>query len=255
VKIKSIQMKILEGKVTLITGANRGIGRSIALKFAAHGAHVAFSDIAYNEDSKRLEEELAAFGVKARGYASDASSFGDSEKLVNDVHAEFGQIDILVNNAGITRDNLLLRMTESDWDLVLKVNLKSVFNLTKAVQRIMIKQRSGSIINMSSVVGIEGNLGQSNYSASKAGIIGFTKSVAQELGSRNIRCNAIAPGFIDTEMTARLSEEIRKDWINDIPLKRPGTPDDVANTAIYLASDLSDYVTGQVISVCGGMHT
>ncbi|MCX6243190.1 MAG: 3-oxoacyl-[acyl-carrier-protein] reductase [Bacteroidetes bacterium] len=248
-------MKLLEGKVALITGANRGIGKSIALKFAAHGAQVAFSDIAYNDDSIKLEEEVAAFGVKAKGYASDASSFEDSEKLVNDVIAEFGKIDILVNNAGITRDNLLLRLTEADWDLVMRVNLKSVFNLTKAVQRSMIKQRSGSIINMSSVVGIEGNLGQSNYSASKAGIIGFSKSIAQELGSRNIRCNAIAPGFIDTEMTARLPEEVRNEWIDDIPLKRPGTPDDVANTALYLASDLSDYVTGQVISVCGGMHT
>jgi 3-oxoacyl-[acyl-carrier protein] reductase len=248
-------MKLLDGKVALITGANQGIGKSIALKFAAHGAQIAFSDLAYNDDSKKLEEELAAFGVKAKGYTSDASSFDDSEKLVTNVLSEFGRIDILVNNAGITRDNLLLRLTEADWDLVIKVNLKSVFNLTKAVQRVMIKQRSGSIINMSSVVGIEGNLGQSNYSASKAGIIGFSKSIAQELGSRSIRCNAIAPGFIDTEMTARLPEEIRKDWINDIPLKRAGTTDDVANTALYLASDLSDYVTGQVISVCGGMHT
>jgi 3-oxoacyl-[acyl-carrier protein] reductase len=248
-------MKLLEGKVALITGANRGIGKSIALKYAAHGANVAFSDIAYNEDSKNLEDELKALGVNGKGYASDASSFSDADKLVNDVMADFGKIDILVNNAGITRDNLLLRMQEADWDLVIKVNLKSVFNLTKAVQRIMIKQRSGSIINMSSVVGIEGNLGQSNYSASKAGIIGFSKSVAQELGSRNIRCNAIAPGFIETEMTARLPEEIRKEWIEDIPLKRAGTPDDVANTALYLASDLSDYVTGQVISVCGGLHT
>jgi 3-oxoacyl-[acyl-carrier protein] reductase len=248
-------MKLLDGKVALITGANRGIGRSIAVKYAAHGAHVAFSDLAYNDDSKKLEEELAAFGVRAKGFASDASSFEDSEKLVNDVVAEFGKIDILVNNAGITRDNLLLRMAEADWDLVMKVNLKSVFNLTKAIQRVMIKQRSGSIINMSSVVGIEGNLGQSNYAASKAGIIGFSKSVAQELGSRNIRCNAIAPGFIETEMTARLPENIRTEWIEDIPLKRPGTPDDVANTALFLASDLSDYVTGQVISVCGGMHT
>jgi len=248
-------MKLLDGKVALITGANRGIGKNIALKFAAHGAQIAFSDLAYNDDSKKLEEEVAAFGVKAKGYASDASSFDDSEKLVTDVLSEFGRIDILVNNAGITRDNLLLRLTEADWDMVIKVNLKSVFNLTKAVQRVMIKQRSGSIINMSSVVGIEGNLGQSNYSASKAGIIGFSKSIAQELGSRNIRCNAIAPGFIDTEMTARLPEEIRKDWINDIPLKRAGTTDDVANTALYLASDLSEYVTGQVISVCGGMHT
>jgi len=248
-------MKLLDGKVALITGANRGIGKSIALKYAAHGAHVAFSDLAYNDDSKQLENELKALGINAKGYASDASSFSDAENLVNDVINDFGKIDILVNNAGITRDNLLLRMVEEDWDLVIKVNLKSVFNLTKAVQRIMIKQRSGSIINMSSVVGIEGNGGQSNYSASKAGIIGFSKSIAQELGSRSIRCNAIAPGFIETEMTARLPDEIRKDWVNDIPLKRPGTPDDVANAALFLASDLSDYITGQVISVCGGMHT
>ena len=248
-------MKLLDGKVALITGANRGIGKSIALKYAAHCAHVAFSDLAYNDDSKQLENELKALGINAKGYASDASSFSDAENLVNDVINDFGKIDILVNNAGITRDNLLLRMVEEDWDLVIKVNLKSVFNLTKAVQRIMIKQRSGSIINMSSVVGIEGNGGQSNYSASKAGIIGFSKSIAKELGSRSIRCNAIAPGFIETEMTARLPDEIRKDWVNDIPLKRPGTPDDVANAALFLASDLSDYITGQVISVCGGMHT
>jgi 3-oxoacyl-[acyl-carrier protein] reductase len=248
-------MKLIEGKVALITGANRGIGKSIALKYAAHGAHVAFSDIAYNDDSVNLENELKAFGINAKGYSSDASSFQDAEKLVNDVLNDFGRIDILVNNAGITRDNLLMRMMENDWDLVIKVNLKSVFNLTKAVQRVMIKQRSGSIINMSSVVGIEGNSGQSNYSASKAGIIGFSKSIAMELGSRNIRCNAIAPGFIETEMTARLPEEVRKEWVNDIPLKRPGTTDDVANTALFLASDFSTYITGQVISVCGGLHT
>jgi 3-oxoacyl-[acyl-carrier protein] reductase len=248
-------MKLIEGKVALITGANRGIGKSIALKYAAHGAHVAFSDIAYNDDSVKLENELRAFGINSKGYSSDASSFQDAEKLVNDVLNDFGRIDILVNNAGITRDNLLMRMVEDDWDLVIKVNLKSVFNLTKAVQRVMIKQRSGSIINMSSVVGIEGNSGQSNYSASKAGIIGFSKSIAMELGSRNIRCNAIAPGFIETEMTARLPEKVRKEWVNDIPLKRPGTTDDVANTALFLASDFSDYITGQVISVCGGLHT
>jgi 3-oxoacyl-[acyl-carrier protein] reductase len=248
-------MKFLEGQIALITGANKGIGKGIALKFAAHGASVAFSDIAYNEDSKMLEDELRAFGVEAKGYASDASSFAGSEKLIQDVIADFKKIDILVNNAGIARDNLLLRMSEADWDLVVNVNLKSVFNLTKAVQREMIKQRFGSIINMSSVVGIEGNFGQANYAASKAGIIGFTKSVAQELGSRNIRCNAIAPGFIDTEMTSKLPEDVRQNWITDIPLKRAGTPDDVANVALFLASDLSSYVNGQVISVCGGMHT
>jgi len=248
-------MKLLDGKVALITGANQGIGKSIALKFARHGAHIAFSDIAYNEQSQKLEDELIPLGVKAKGYASDASSFQDAEKLVTNVVVDFGKIDVLVNNAGITRDNLLMRMTEVDWDLVIKVNLKSIFNLTKAVQRSMIKQRSGSIINMSSVVGIEGNGGQSNYSASKAGIIGFSKSIAMELGSRNIRCNAIAPGFIETEMTARLPEEVRNEWVEDIPLKRPGTPDDVANTALFLASDLSEYITGQVICVCGGLHT
>jgi 3-oxoacyl-[acyl-carrier protein] reductase len=248
-------MKLLEGKVALITGANKGIGRNIAQTFASQGADIAFTDIAYNEDSVSLEKELSAFGVRAKGYGSDAGSFSGSEELVGSVLAEFGKIDILVNNAGITRDTLLLRMTEQDWDLVIKVNLKSVFNLTKAVQKEMLKQRSGSIINMSSVVGIEGNAGQSNYAASKAGIIGFTKSVAQELGSRNIRCNAIAPGFIDTEMTARLPEEVRNKWIQDIPLKRPGMPLDVANLALFLASDLSSYITGQVISVCGGMNT
>jgi len=248
-------MKLLEGKIALITGANRGIGRAIALNFARHGADVAFSDIVYDDTSESLEEELRKFGVRAKGYASDASSFTDSETLVNNVITDFGALNVLVNNAGITRDNLLLRLSEADWDLVLKVNLKSVFNLTKAVQRQMIKQRSGSIINMSSVVGIEGNFGQSNYSASKAGIIGFTKSVAMELGSRNIRANAIAPGFIETEMTQKLSEEIRTEWINDIPLHRGGTPEEVANLALFLASDLSEYITGQALSVCGGLHT
>jgi 3-oxoacyl-[acyl-carrier protein] reductase len=248
-------MKLLEGKVALITGANRGIGKAIALRFADNGADIAFSDLFYNEDSINLEKEIEAMGVKGKGYASDASSFDGSQKLVNEVIKDFGKIDILVNNAGITRDNLLLRMTEQDWDMVININLKSMFNLTKAVMKDMIKQRFGAIINMSSVVGIEGNGGQANYSASKAGIIGFTKSVAQELGSRNIRSNAIAPGFIDTEMTSRLPEDVRKTWIDDIPLKRPGTADDVANVAVFLASDLSSYVNGQVISVCGGMHT
>lgn len=248
-------MKLLTGKTALITGANRGIGRSIAIKFAENGANVAFSDIQYNEDSQSLEKELIAFGVQAKGFASDASSFSESEKLISDVLEVFPTLDVLINNAGITRDNLLMRMTEQDWDRVINVNLKSVFNLTKAIQRVMIKQRFGSIINMSSVVGVEGNSGQSNYSASKAGIIGFTKSIAQELGSRNIRCNAIAPGYIETEMTARLPQEFRDKWIQDIPMKRAGTPDDVANLTLFLASDLSSYVTGQVITVCGGLHT
>lgn len=248
-------MKLLEGKTALITGANRGIGKSIALKFAEHGANIAFSDIQYNEDSVQLEGELAAFGVRSKGYASDASSFTDSDELIARIMDDFATVDVLVNNAGITRDNLLLRMTEQDWDRVIGVNLKSVFNLTKAIQKVMIKQRFGSIINMSSVVGVEGNSGQSNYAASKAGIIGFTKSMAQELGSRNIRCNAIAPGYIETEMTARLPQEFRDKWIQDIPMKRAGTPDDVANLALFLACDLSSYVTGQVIPVCGGLHT
>ncbi len=248
-------MKLLEGKTALITGANRGIGKSIAIKFAEHGANIAFSDIQYNDDSKQLEEVLAAFGIKAKGYASDASSFADSEELITSITADFTTIDILVNNAGITRDNLLLRMTEQDWDRVINVNLKSVFNLTKAIQKVMIRQRFGSIINMSSVVGVEGNSGQSNYAASKAGIIGFSKSIAQELGSRNIRCNAIAPGYIETEMTAKLPQEFRDKWIQDIPMKRAGTPDDVANLALFLACDLSSYITGQAIPVCGGLHT
>ena len=248
-------MKLLEGKTALITGANRGIGKAISLRFADHGANVAFSDLAYNEDSGILEKEIESFGVRGKGYASDASSFEESQNLITDVLKDFTRIDILVNNAGITRDNLLLRMTEQDWDMVININLKSMFNLTKAVMKDMIKQRSGVIINMSSVVGIEGHGGQSNYAASKAGIIGFTKSVALELGSRDIRCNAIAPGFIDTEMTSRLSDDIRKNWIDDIPLKRPGTTEEVADVAVFLASGLSSYINGQVISVCGGMHT
>jgi len=246
-------MKLLEGKVALITGAARGIGKAIALKFASEGADIAFSDLKLDEYMKATEDDISKLGVNAKGYASNAASLADSEKLVNDVVKEFGKIDILVNNAGITRDNLLLRMTEQDWDAVLTVNLKSAFNLTKSVQRNMIKQRGGSIINMSSVVGVNGNAGQSNYSASKAGLIGFTKSMAQELGSRGIRCNAIAPGFIETEMTHKLSEEVREAWIKTIPLRRSGKPEDVANIATFLASDLSSYVSGQVIHVCGGM--
>jgi 3-oxoacyl-[acyl-carrier protein] reductase len=248
-------MKMLENKTALITGGSRGIGKAIALRFASEGANIAFSDLAYDEMAQNLEKELSTYGIKTKAYASDAGSFDASEKLIEDVIRDFGKIDVLVNNAGITRDNLLLRLTEADWDIVIKVNLKSVFNLTKAVQKSMLKQRFGSIINMSSVVGLEGNAGQSNYAATKAGLIGFTKSVAQELGSRNIRCNAIAPGFIETEMTSKLPDDIRAEWIEDIPLKRVGMPEDVANVALFLASDISSYVTGQVISVCGGMHT
>lgn len=248
-------MKLLDGKTALITGASRGIGKAIALAFANNGCNIAFTDLFYDESMTKLEKELLEKGVKAKGYASDASSLAKSEETVNKIVEDFAVIDILVNNAGITRDNLLLRMSETDWDMVININLKSVFNLTKACQKVMLKQRFGSIINMSSVVGVSGNAGQSNYSASKAGIIGFTKSIAKELGSRNIRCNAIAPGFIETEMTHKIPEEARTKWLNDIPLKRPGTPDDVANTALYLASDLSSYVSGQVINVCGGMNT
>ncbi len=247
-------MGLLEGKVAIITGGARGIGKAISMKFAQEGAIVAFSDMVKDDNFTNTEKELQAFGKPAKGYVSDASSLEASEEFVADVVKEFGRIDIVVNNAGITRDSLLMRMGEDMWDLVMKVNLKSVFNLTKAAQKYMIKQRSGNFINMSSVVGVSGNAGQSNYSASKAGIIGFTKSVAQELGSRNIRSNAIAPGFIVTDMTGQLSEEVRKDWESKIPLRRGGTPEDVANVALYLASDLSSYVTGQVVNVCGGMN-
>ena len=248
-------MKLLEGKTALITGAARGIGRSIALRLAGEGADIAFTDLAYDETAKAVEKEITDKGVKAKAYASDASKLDQTREVVEQIIAEFGKIDILVNNAGITNDTLLMRMTEAQWDAVITVNLKSVFNFTKCVQMYMLKQRSGSIINMSSVVGVSGNAGQSNYSASKAGIIGFTKSIAREVGSRNIRCNAIAPGFIMTEMTEKLPEDVRKEWVNQIPLKRGGTPDDVANVTLFLASDISSYVTGQVISVCGGMKT
>ena len=248
-------MNLLEGKTALITGATRGIGKAIAMKFASEGANIAFSDLNYDDNMIATEAELMALGVKAKGYASNAASYEDSEKLIETVVADFERIDILVNNAGITRDKLLMRMQEKDWDMVLTVNLKSAFNLTKAVQRIMMKQKYGSIINMSSVVGVSGNAGQSNYSASKAGMIGFTKSIAQELGSRNIRCNAIAPGFIETEMTSKLADEVRETWIKTIPLRRSGKPEDVANVATFLASELSSYVSGQVINVCGGMDT
>ena len=247
-------MKLLEGKTALVTGAARGIGKGIAIEFAKAGANIAFTDLRIDENAEETIKELEALGVKAKGYASDASKFEETQEIVAQIVSDFGKVDILVNNAGITMDTLLMRMTEQQWDTVINVNLKSVFNFTKAIQSYMLKQRSGSIINMSSVVGVSGNAGQANYSASKAGMIGFTKSVAKELGSRNIRCNAIAPGFIITEMTAKLSDEVRKGWESQIPLKRGGTPEDIAKTCIYLASDLSSYVTGQVIHVCGGMN-
>jgi len=246
-------MRLLEGKTALITGGARGIGKAIAVAFAKQGANVAFSDLRYDDSAAMLENELASYGVKAKGFASDAGNLAASEQLADNVVENFGRIDILVNNAGITRDTLLMRMTEEQWDMVIQVNLKSVFNLTKAVQKYMLKQRSGSIINMSSVVGIGGNAGQANYAASKAGMIGFTKSVAQELGPRNIRCNAVAPGFIETEMTAGLPEDVKKSWAEKIPLRRAGVADDVANVCIFLGSDLSQYITGQVLPVCGGM--
>jgi 3-oxoacyl-[acyl-carrier protein] reductase len=246
-------MKLLEGKVALITGASRGIGKGIAEVFASHGASIAFTYASSDEKARAFEAELAAMGVKAKGYKSDAADFSAAETLVNDIVTEFGTVDVCVNNAGITRDTLLMRMSEDQWDEVIRVNLKSAFNLTKAVIRPMLKAKSGSIINMSSVVGVSGNAGQANYAASKAGMIGFTKSVAQELGSRNIRCNAIAPGFIETEMTEKLDQKVVEEWRATIPLKRGGTPTDVANTTLFLASDLSAYVTGQTIHVCGGM--
>ena len=238
-------MKLLEGKTAIITGASRGIGRGIAKVFASHGANIAFSYSSSVDAAMALEKELATKGVKVKGYQSDASNFAQSQEFVDAVVAEFGTVDILVNNAGITKDNLLMRISEEDFDKVIEVNLKSVFNMTKAVQRIMLKQRKGSIINMSSVVGVKGNAGQSNYAASKAGIIGFTKSIALELGSRNIRCNAIAPGFI----------EVVQSWRDAIPLKRGGQPEDVANACVFLASDMSAYITGQVLNVDGGMLT
>lgn len=247
--------KLLEGKVAIVTGATRGIGRGIAQLFAEHGANVVFTYVSSEDKARALEAELSQKGVKAKGIKSDAGDFKACEDLVNQVVTEFGTVDILINNAGITRDNLLMRMTEQQWDEVINANLKSVFNLTKAVQRPMLKQKKGSIINMSSVVGVKGNAGQSNYSASKAGIIGFSKSVALELGSRNIRCNVIAPGFIETEMTGALNPEVVQSWRDGIPLKRGGTADDVANATLFFASDMSAYVTGQVLNVCGGMLT
>lgn len=248
-------MKLLEGKTAIVTGASRGIGRGIALLFAQHGANIAFTYLSSVEKGQALEQELAAFGVKAKGYQSDAANFKAADELVTAVVADFGTVDVLVNNAGITRDTLLMRMSEQQWDEVINANLKSVFNLTKAVQRPMLKQRKGSIINMSSVVGVRGNAGQANYAASKAGIIGFTKSVALELGSRNIRSNVVAPGFIETEMTGALDPKVVEQWREGIPLKRGGTAEDVANACLYFASDMSAYVTGQVLNVCGGMLT
>ncbi len=248
-------MKLLEGKTAIITGASRGIGKGIALTFAKQGANIAFTYLSSEEKAKGLEEELSAFGIKAIGFKSDASKFEAAQDLADQVMETFGSIDVLVNNAGITKDNLLMRMSEEDFDTVMEVNMKSIFNLTKAILRPMLKQRSGSIINMSSVVGVKGNAGQANYSASKAGIIGFSKSTALELGSRNIRCNVIAPGFIETEMTAKLDENIVKGWTDSIPLKRGGTPEDIANATVFLASDMSAYISGQVLNVCGGMLT
>lgn len=248
-------MKLLENRTALITGASRGIGKGIATEFAKQGAHVAFTFNSSVEAAKELESELEKFGVKAKGYQSNAADFEAAQELVKAVLEDFGKLDILVNNAGITKDNLLMRISEEDFDKVIEVNLKSVFNMTKAVIRPMLKQRSGSIINMSSVVGVKGNAGQANYAASKAGILGFTKSVALELGSRNVRCNAIAPGFIETEMTAKLDPKTVDGWRNAIPLKRGGTPVDVANACVFLGSDMSAYVTGQTLNVDGGMLT
>jgi 3-oxoacyl-[acyl-carrier protein] reductase len=247
-------MKLLEGKTALVTGAARGIGKAIALRYAAEGCNVAFTDLEYNETAQNTEKELAALGVKAKGFASNAANFDDTQNVVKNILEEFGRIDILVNNAGITKDGALKRMTEDQWDAVIAVNLKSVFNFTKAIQPIMWKQAGGSIVNISSVVGVSGNKNQANYSASKAGMIGFTKSIAKELGARNIRSNAVAPGFIMTEMTAQLPDAVIEEWKKQIPLNRPGTTEDVANVCVFLGSDLSAYVTGQVIPICGGLQ-
>lgn len=246
-------MKLLEGKTALITGASKGIGRKIAEKFVEHGANVAFTYLSSVEKGQALEQELQQAGTKVKGYRSDASKFAEAEQLVNDVVADFGTLDIVVNNAGITKDGLLMRMTEENWDDVLEVNLKSIFNLTKSASKIMMKNRKGVFINMSSVVGVQGNAGQANYAASKAGIIGFTKSIAKELGSRNIRANVVAPGFIRTEMTEVLDQKVVEGWAQAIPLKRAGETEDVANVCVFLGSDMSAYVTGQVLPVDGGM--
>lgn len=247
-------MKLLEGKTALITGAARGIGKALALKFAQEGANVAFTDLVIDENGLETEKEIVAFGVKAKGYASNAADFAQTKEVVAEIHKEFGAIDILVNNAGITKDGLMMRMTEQQWDAVIAVNLKSAFNFINATLPIMMRQRSGSIINMASVVGVHGNAGQSNYAASKAGLIALAKSIAQEVGSRGIRANAIAPGFIETAMTAALPEEVRQEWAKKIPLRRGGQVEDIANVATFLASDMSSYVTGQVIQVDGGMN-
>tara|TARA_B110000881_G_C18568721_1_gene514327 strand:- start:638 stop:1384 length:747 start_codon:yes stop_codon:yes gene_type:complete len=248
-------MKLLEGKTVIITGASRGIGRGVALGYAQHGCNVAFTYSSSVQAAQELEIELNTLGVKAKGYQSNAASYDQAHTLVEDVLKDFEGLDILINNAGITKDNLLMRMGEEDFDQVIEVNLKSVFNMTKAVQRTFLKQRKGSLIHMSSVVGVKGNAGQANYAASKAGIIGFSKSIALELGSRNIRSNVIAPGFIETEMTAKLSEDVVQGWRNAIPLKRGGSPEDIANACVFLGSDLSNYITGQVMNVDGGMLT
>lgn len=247
-------MDLLKGKTAVITGAARGIGKAIALKFASEGANIAFTDLVIDDLAKATEAEIAAFGVKVKGYASNAADFNDTHKVVEEIVKEFGRVDILVNNAGITRDGLMLRMSEQQWDSVINVNLKSAFNFIHALTPVMMKQKGGSIINMSSVVGVSGNAGQTNYSASKAGLIGLAKSIAAEMGSKGIRANAVAPGFIISDMTAKLSEEVRKAWCEEIPLRRGGTPDDVANVCLFLASDLSSYVSGQVIHCDGGMN-
>ncbi|MBD5280703.1 MAG: 3-oxoacyl-[acyl-carrier-protein] reductase [Bacteroides sp.] len=247
-------MKLLEGKTALITGAARGIGKAIALKFASEGANIAFTDLVIDENGEKTKEEIEAYGVKCKAYASNAASFDDTEKVVNEVKNDFGSIDILVNNAGITKDGLMMRMTEAQWDAVIAVNLKSAFNFIHAVLPIMMRQRHGSIINMASVVGVHGNAGQANYAASKAGLIALAKSIAQEVGSRGIRANAIAPGFIETAMTAALPDNVREEWVKKIPLRRGGKPEDIADVATFLASDLSSYVSGQVIQVDGGMN-
>lgn len=247
-------MKMLEGKVAVVTGAARGIGKEIALKFASEGCDIAFTDLVIDENGKKTEEEIAAYGVKCKGYASNAADFAATEEVVKQIKEDFGHIDILVNNAGITKDGLMLRMTEQQWDAVIAVNLKSAFNYIHAILPIMVRQKSGSIINMASVVGVHGNAGQSNYAASKAGLIALAKSVAQEVGSRGIRANAIAPGFIETAMTAALPDDVRAEWVKKIPLRRGGQVEDIANVAVFLASDMSSYVTGQVIQVDGGMN-